>query len=306
MISTAYLNTTQDLLQALPYIPACERLDFIFSAVDKITHCGNRFVEALTSTLSYQGEHYDVSWIKTTQVNDNDGLSNSPTLVLDLIFQRLRPVDRLGAARTCKTLYSYICGPAGKLIWQEGCIVAVRNLWKKTLQLQKYIEYQEQCCDLFRSFNLFHSSAEGKLERAKMLRHALFLASHKNFLFRFCEAGHAQGRFRLAQLFIIDRDCLHSKPLRQIRLLRENPSHFTHLSRIPQWREHLTLETWCILSQFGLPAEALEPFCAYVSNLSDQQYQLAWIMLQLVIKRIRMDHPGFDFTDKLPAHRCNN
>jgi|GEM_PF-6783182 len=306
MISTAYLNTSQDLLQALPYIPACERLDFIFTAVDKITPSGNPFVETLTSILSYQGEHYDVSWIKNTQVNDDDRLSNSPALVLDLTFQRLRPADRLRAARTCKTLYSYICGPAGKLIWKEGCIGAVHTLWKKTLQLQRYIEYQEQCCDLFRSFNLFHSSAEGKLERAKILRHALFLASHKNFLFRFCEAGHAQGRFRMAQFFIIDRDCLHSKPLRATRFLWENPSHFTQLSKIFQWKEHLPLETWCILSQFGLPSTALEPFCAYVTNLSDQQYQLAWIMLQKIIERLRMDHPHFDFTAKLPVHRCNN
>ncbi|MGD0665550.1 MAG: hypothetical protein ABSA17_07505 [Rhabdochlamydiaceae bacterium] len=302
MISTAYLNTTQDLLQVLPRIPPCERLDFIFSAVDKITPSGNQFVEALASTLSYQGEHYDVSWIQDTQVNDDNKLSNSPTLVLDLIFQRLRPADRLRAARASKALYAYICGPEGNSIWKEGCIGAVRTLWKKTLQLQKYIEYQEQCCDLFRSVNFFHSSAERQLENAKILRHALFLASHKNLLFRFCETGHAQGKFRMAQFFIIDRDCLHSKPLKVTRFLRKNPSNFTRLSKIPHWREHLPLETWYMLSRFGLPAEALEPFCAYVSNLPAQECQLASIMLQLVIKRLRMDLPHFDFTDKLPAH----
>jgi hypothetical protein len=302
MISTAYLNTTQDLLQVLPRIPPCERLDFIFRAVDKITSSGNPFVEALASTLSYQGEHYDVSWIQNTQVNDNDRLSNSPTLVLDLIFQRLRPADRLRAARACKTLYAYICGPEGKSIWKEGCIGAVRNLWKKTLRLQKYIDFQEQCCDLFRSANHFHSGAEGQLENAKILRQALFLASHKNLLFRFCQTGHPRGKFRLAQFFIIERDCLHSKQLRETRFLCENPSRFINLSKIPRWIEHLSLDTWHLLSRFGLPAEALEPFCAYVSNLPAQECQLASIMLQLVIKRLRMDLPHFDFTDKLPAH----
>lgn len=302
MISTAYLNTTQDLLQALPHIPPCERLDFIFSAVDKITPSGNQFVEALASILTYQGEYYDVSWIKKAQVNDNDGLSNSPTLALDLVFQRLGLADRLHAARACKTLYSYICGPDGNLIWKEGCIGAIRNLWAKTLKLQKYIDYQEQCCDIFRSANIFHSHAEKQLENAKVLRQALFLASHKKFLFRFCETGHTRGKLRLAQFFIIDRDCLHSKPLRVTRSLWKKPSHFARLSKIPRWIEHLPLDTWCLLSRFGLPADALEPFCAYVTSLPNQEYQLACIMLQLVIKRLCMDHPQFDFTDKLPAH----
>jgi hypothetical protein len=80
--------------------------------------------------------------------------------------------------------------------------------------------------------------------------------------------------------------------------VRDHPENL----RNAEYLKRLSPFTWQGLIRFGLPEEALEPFCAGITELHNNHFEVVEPFTTMIptLRRIRSDYPHFDYRSKVP------
>ncbi|MGD0664759.1 MAG: hypothetical protein ABSA17_03390, partial [Rhabdochlamydiaceae bacterium] len=83
-----------------------------------------------------------------------------------------------------------------------------------------------------------------------------------------------------------------------IRDMRDHPENL----RNPEYLKTFSPYVWQLLIRFGLPEEALEPFCAGITELHNNHFAVVEPFTTMIptLRRIRSDYPHFDYRSKVP------
>lgn len=235
---------------------------------------GNLIIQALSKALAY--ESFQVNPVPDTAL----GLSALPDDLIRLICSYLKPTDLACLAAASRKYYRCI-----GLLWPQrkiDCFRVLSNEYQNSRNIRLCQALLLACPDrLLHNFEEFMKSKEGfAILRSEQTPHEKFLS--------------------------LINPPTKVNPVLIARLVRNNPELFKEEAF---WESCFATETvlfWNILTYFGLPREALEPFCDGIRANRNAIFKvddepplvMAKSTLKGVIATAEIDYPYFDFKGK--------